>query len=317
MKYFLLFSLLLLSRPGWANKFITACEGGRGEYEQMKYDVENDEGYSRQYQANAHYLLALCQLAHEDDPEGALKNLEESSELGDMAANFLLGEYYMLGGWGQNPSRKNQQEAVWEFEKTLLKLGRVMPNYPLDFAMAEEEITQQIYPVTLFYLMRAYTVTYLNEGFAYYKNNSPQHYPQTGQNDKMERDRKNKEILGKMEYHIQTCLVDRQSSLIVQRTRQMNSGEHVISRIPEYEDLWSTMKTGLCPLFKEFLEEARKREAELHRIALNCVINREKVTEDHLHCEDIKTEAKEFDSFLKEWFPRYNDLDFTRKSEAS
>ena len=91
MKSIYLFILVLASCNIWGKEF--TCLGGRAEYEELKWDVQNYQEYDQEYKAGVHYLLYFCQMAY-GETEAAFHNLKMSADLGNISANFQLAKYY-------------------------------------------------------------------------------------------------------------------------------------------------------------------------------------------------------------------------------
>ena len=164
-------SLCILLSAGWSaygdqrtlEDMTFICNEGKEGYEELKRDAQNDQTFSKEFQASIRLSLFFCQMAYGDDLAGALQYLKESAELGKIKSNFVLAEYYLTGGWGENPSVQSRQDAIWEFEKTLNKINGAGVDYPNDEVMAEYEIRNALYLNTLGHLIMEYTNKYIEE----------------------------------------------------------------------------------------------------------------------------------------------------------
>ena len=304
MKFICFFILVLTSWNSWGREF--TCLGGQERYAELKWDVQNYQGYPQEYQASIHHSLFFCQMAYRENPEIALQNLKMSAELGEISANFRLAEYYLTGGWGRHEAVKNRDWAIWEFEKTLDKINAVFADYPNTDVMAASEIGYKIYPRTLLYLMHLYSIKYWKEGYDYYAAKSPTHYGDP--TEAIEREQAHRSILDNMEAHIESCLIDHEGQNMMARARRWIQYEEISSNLAAYSALYWKMKEKYCPHYKELLDEIRKRETAMHAIALNCTPPSEKATDDRPPCADIKTETERFGAFSDEWESKKHTL---------
>ena len=304
MKYITNIVFLILLTAGWNSRGIEfGCKEGREGYEELKWDLQNAEGFSKEYQAIVRLNLFYCQMHYGEDLENAFQNLKESAELGKIISNFTLARYLLTGGFGKNPAAQSREEAIWEFEKTLKKINDAGADYPNDPSMAEHEIWYSIYPGTLTYLMQEYLNKWLNdsEGFYYYTKN-PDHYnnPST---ILARGSRVNINMLDRLEYHIKSCLADDRGQAIPGWARHFSDHlQGLESKITEYNAFYLKVKTKYCPLFKELLDEIRKREANMQKIAMQCASSLEQATAERPPCTNIQKEAKEFKRFFKDVF---------------
>ena len=303
MKYVGLFVLaLIMGWNSWGNEFKSACEGGHGEIEQLKWDIQNYQDYSREYQASKHLRLAYCQMVV-GDPRGALQNFQTASDMGNIKANYRLARYYLTGG-GQDENAKSLDKALWEFEKTLEKINAVFADYPNEAFMAIGEVNDTIYPNTLLALIQQGINKYLAEGYDFYDNTPPTYYDAPAK--AIQRNQANKDILDRVEYHIESCLADHEGQNMIFRARRFaTSVGDFEKKAAEYMAGYFKVKEGYCPLFKEVLTEIRKREEAMFAIALNCTLPGGTPTEQRPPCASIKTETTEFATFFTEdWLPR-------------
>ena len=309
MKYIINIVFLILLTVGWNSRGIEfPCEG-KERYEELKWDLQNEEGFSQRYKASIRLRLFYCQMHYGEDLENAFQILKESAELGNILSNFTLAEYLLTGGWGGNPAVQSRDEAIWEFEKTLKKIIGAGADYPNTPAMAEYEIWQSIYPSTLIYLIEEYTNKWLNdkEGLPYYENKNPAHY-----NDPSailaRGSRVNINILNPLEYHIDSCLADHRGQDIPGWARRFSDHlQDLESKITEYNAIYLKVKQTYCPLFKELLDEIRKREANMQKIAMHCAPPSEQATAERPPCSDIQKEIKEFDKVFKSVMDRHKE----------
>ena len=65
------------------------------------------------------------------------------------------------------------------------------------------------------------------------------------------------------------------------------------------------VKTKYRPLFKELLDEIRKREANMQKIAMHCAPPSEKATKERPHCTNIQKEIEAFDVVFEDIMDRY------------
>ena len=309
MKHITNIVFLILLTAGWNSRGIEfGCREGREGYEELKWNLQNEESFSKEYQAIVRLDLFYCQMHYEEDLENAFQNLKESAELGKIISNFTLAEYLLTGGWGKHPAVKNHDEAIWEFEKTLEKIIGAGADYPNDPSMAEHEIWVRIYPNTLVYLVREYTNRWFNDkdGFSYYKTgpipyNDPSAILARGS-------RVNINILNPLEYHIDSCLADHRGQDIPGWARHFSDHlQGLESKITEYNAFYLKVKQTYCPLFKELLDEIRKREANMQKIAMHCAPPSETATAEHPPCTNIQKEIKEFDKVFKSVMDRYKE----------
>ena len=298
MKYVCYFILSIVTIwNSWGKEFV--CIGERARYEQLKWDVQN-LSIDPEFDASIRLSLFYCQMTYKEDLAGAFQNLKDSADLGNIKANFTLAEYYLTGGWGENPSVQSRDKAIWEFEKTLNKINGAGTDYPNTAPMAEREILYVIYPNTLGHLIMKYTNKYIKEeeGLLYYENKNPAHY-----NDPAailaRSDRVNIYMLNPLEHHIKSCLADDRGQAIPGWAKRFRD------YIPTFEEdligynaYYTKLKEGYCPLFKRLLDEIRKREANMQKIALNCTPPSEQATAERPPCTNIKTEVQAFRTFL-------------------
>ena len=306
MKYMSFFILAtLMGWNSWGLKF--PCEGGQQELEEQKRKVQNYQNYDQEYKSSTHLLLAYCQMAL-GDPRGALQNFQTASDMGTIQANYLLADYYLTGGWGQDKAAKNLETALWEFEKTLQKINAVFADYPNTDLMAGDEITTRIYPNTLLALIQQGTNKYLAEGYKFYDVTSPTYYDDPAK--AIQRHQANKLILDRVEYHIESCLADHEGQNMMFRARRFtNSIPNFENKLAKYNAFYFKVKEGYCPLFKEALTEIRKREEKMFAIALNCTLPDGTPTEDRPPCSHIKIQTKEFATFfIEEWLPKKDGI---------
>ena len=308
MKHITNIVFLILLTAGWNSRGIEfSCRDGREGYEELEWDLQNEEGFSQRYKASIRYRLFKCQMHYGEDLEDAFQNLKESAELGKIISNFTLAQYLLTGGWGKNPSVQSREEAIWEFEKTLEKINGAGADYPNDPSLAEHEIWVRIYPNTLVYLIEEYTNKWLNdkEGLPYYENKNPAHY-----NDPSailaRSSRVNINMLNPLEYHIDSCLADHRGQDIPDWARRFSDYlQGLESKITEYNALYLKVKTKYCPLFKELLDEIRKREANMQKIARHCAPPSEQATAERPPCANIQKEIEEFDVVFKDIVSRH------------
>ena len=306
MKYISFFILALTSWNSWGKEEFT-CPGGQAYYEELKWDVQNYQEYDQEYQAGVHNMLFYCQMAYGANPEDALQNLKMSVDLGDISSNFRLAEFYLTGGWGRHEAVKSRDWAILEFENTLKRINAVFADYPDTVVRAEGEIVNKIYPRTLLLLIENYTNKYFDEGYEYYNGRSPTHYGDP--TEAIERDQAHRDILNRLEYHVESCLADHEGQHMMERAKRWSQYEEISSNLAAYSAFYLKVKTEYCPLFKELLEEIRAREATMHAIALNCTPPSEQATEERPPCTDIKIETEEFAKFFtEEWLPKQTEI---------
>ena len=136
------------------------------------------------------------------------------------------------------------------------------------------------------------------KGLLYYENKNPAHY-----NDPAavlaRSDRVNIYMLDPLEHHINSCLADDRGQAIPGWAKRFRD------YIPTFEEdligynaYYTKLKEGYCPLFKRLLDEIRKREANMQKIALNCTPPSEQATAERPPCTNIKTEVQAFRTFL-------------------
>ena len=304
MKYIANTVFLILLTVGWnslGKEF--PCEGKEG-YEELKLDLQNEEGFSNEYKATVRLELFYCQMHYGEDLETAFQNLKESAELGDITSNYILAQYLLTGGWGKNPEAQSLDKAIWEFEKTLKKINDAGADYPNDPVLAEEEIWDALYPRTLVYLMEAYTNKWLTDEkglLYYYETNS---VPYNDPSALLARGSQvNIYMLDPLKGHIDSCLVDHRGQDIPGWARRFS--DHLPDlevKIKEYNALYLKVKTKSCPLFKELLAEIRKREANMQKIAMDCAPPSEQATEERPPCTNTRKETEEFGKFFEEVF---------------
>ena len=294
MKYLCFFILVLTGWSSWG----TECT--REEFEELKWDVQNYQEFDREYQASIHRMLYNCEKIYgAEDPEDPLYNLREAVDRGSISDQFTLAKYYLT---------RNRDQAIEEFEKTLKKINAVFANYPNTFLMASGEIHFKIYPRTLLYLMHLYSIKYLEEGYIYYAAKSPTHYGDP--TEAIERDQAHRDILNRLEYHIESCLADHEGQHIPERVaKQWGQYETISGNLAAYGAFYLKLKGGLCPHYEELLVEIRKREARMHDIARHCAPPSEQATDDRPPCANIKMETEEFARFFTEkWEPKKHTI---------
>ena len=306
MKYASNIVFLILLATGWNSRGVEfPCEG-RQTYEELKWEVQN-LSIDPESDASVRLLLFYCQMHYGEDLEDAFQNLKEASELGEIYSNFLLAEYLLTGGYGKNPSAQSRDEAIWEFEKTLQKINASGGDYPNDPYMVESEIWSRMYPRTLTYLMEEYTNKWLtdSDGLPYYKNKNSIHY--NNPSAVLARgSRANINMLNPLEYHINSCLVDHRGQEIPGWAGRFSDHfQDLEIKIAEYNAFYLKLKTKYCPLFKELLDEIKKREANMQKIAMHCAPPSEKATKERPPCTNIQKEIEAFDVFLEDIIDRY------------
>ena len=147
------------------------------------------------------------------DLRGALQNFQMASDLGTIAANYWLADYYLTGGQGQDETARSLDKALWEFEKTLEKINAVFADYPNEAFMAIYEVHNKIYPDTLLALIEQGINKYLAEGHDFYDNTPPTYYDAPAK--AVQRNQANKNILDRVEYHVESCLADHEGQNII------------------------------------------------------------------------------------------------------
>ena len=307
MKYTVFFILALMGWNSWGLKFI--CKGGQARYQHLQWEVQNYQSYDSLYKANIHRWLAYCEMEEGkpySNPQAALENFRiASDDFGDIKSNYFLARYLRTGGWGQDTAATNLQEAIWEFEKTLDKINAVWADYPNTEWMASDELSEQIYPGVLINLIQAYTNKYLAEGYGFYDETPPTYYDDPAK--AVHRNQANKNILSKLEYHIESCLADHEGQNMMIRARRFDFIDGFDQKLTEYNAFYLKVKKVYCPHYKTLLTEMKKREAIMHTIAMNCTLPGQTPTEQRPPCADIKRETEEFEKyFIEEWEP--NDV---------
>ena len=309
MKYIGFFILVaLMGWNSWGLEF--PCESGQQEYEQLKRDAQwgYENNMDNEYKSNSHILLAYCQMAL-GDPKGALQNFQKATDLGRILANYLLADYYLTGGWGQDEAAKNLDKALWEFEKTLQKINAVFADYPNTMVMAGNEIHTKIYPNTLLALIQQGLNKHWEEGYEFYDKTPPTYYDSPAK--AIERNQTNKDVLDRVEYHIESCLADHEGQNMMFRARRFADYiSNFEGKLAEYNAFYFKVKERYCPLFKKALIEIRKREEKIFAIALNCSLPSQTPTEQRPPCSDIKIQTKEFATFVfEEWLPKHKAIE--------
>ena len=309
MKYNAAFFILaLMGWSSWGLKF--ACKSkqasGQVRYQQLQWKVKNYHGYDSVYKASMHRWLAYCEMEEGktySDPEAALKNFRiASDDFGDILSNYFLARYLRTGGWGQDTEATNRQEAIWEFEKTLNKINAVWADYPNIDWMADDELSETIYPGVLINLVQAYTEQYLAEGYGFYNGTVPAYYDDPAK--AVRRHQAHQDILDRLESHIESCLADHEGQNMMTRARRFDFIEDFGKKLSKYEAFYLEVKGTLCPHYKTLLTEMRNRENQMYSIALNCTLPGQTPTEQRPPCADIKTETEEFAKFyIEEWLP--------------
>ena len=309
MKYIWFLVLALMSWSSWGLTFTckSSQDSGEERVQKLQWEMQNYQDYSNDYKAGTHFDLAVCQMENGksySDPQTALANFRiASDEFGDILSNYLLARYLLSGGWGQNTAAKNRDEAIWEFEKTLGKINAVFADYPNTDWMAEAELSTQMYPGTLIRVIDALTNKYLAEGYAFYEKTSPTYYDDPGK--AIRRDQTNRDILSKLESHIESCLADHEGQNMMTRARRFDYIENFDQILAVYNAYYHKVKNSYCPHYKTLLVEIKERERAMHAIALNCTPPPQAPTEQRPSCADIKKETKEFVTyFMEEWLPR-------------
>lgn len=312
MKYASFFMLALMSWNTWGMTFI--CKGGQEEYSRLKHDIQTayEQNYSDESKATLHMMITNCQMVL-GDSKGALQSLQNASDLRSIEANFTLARYHLTGGWGT--AEKNRDKALLEFEKTLEKINAIFADYPNTPSMADIEVHGKLYPNTLHFLIQEYTNKYLAEGYNYYDTASPAHYGDP--TEAIERDQTHKNILNKLEGHVESCLADHEGQNMMTRARRFSDdieaayegAEHLEKTfeqaLAEYRAVYLKVKNGYCPHYEKLVEEIRKREAQMHAIALNCTPPSGQPTKQRPLCADIGIETEEFATFfIEEWLPQ-------------
>ena len=306
MKHLTNIVFLIFLAAGWNSRSTEfPCEG-KERYEELKWKVEN-MSIDSEYDAIIRLHLFYCQMHYGEDLEDAFQNLKESAELGKIISNFTLAEYLLTGGYGKHPAVQSREEAIWEFEKTLKKINGAGGDYPNDPSMVENEIWNRIYPRTLTYLMEEYTNKWLNdsEGLPYYENKNSIHY--NNPSAVLARgSRANINMLNPLEYHINSCLADHRGQEIPGWARRFSDHfQDLEAKIAEYNAFYLKVTTEYCPLFKELLDEIRKREANMQKIAMHCAPPSEKATKERPHCTNIQQEIEAFDEVFEDFVNRY------------
>ncbi|MCY4512925.1 MAG: hypothetical protein OXB86_04485, partial [Bdellovibrionales bacterium] len=244
MKYITFFVLAFIGWNSWGTEFI--CSEGR--YQQLQWKTQNYQSYSDIYKASTHRWLAYCQMEEGKsywNPRGALENFRiASDQFGDIQSNYFLARYLSTGGWGQNTNAANEDEAIWEFEKTLQKINAVFADYPNTDWMAEDELVGQIYPGTLASLIAAYIQKYLNEGYEFYSTTHPSYYDDPRK--ALRRKQANKNILDKLENHIESCLADYEGQNMMTRARRFSHIDNFNHILAEYRAFYFKVKETLC-----------------------------------------------------------------------
>ena len=301
MKYTGFLILALMGWNSWGLEF--PCTGGQGRYEELKWKVQYHQDYSQEYRASIRLLLGYCQMAL-GDPRGAFQSFQESADMGTIQANYMLANYYLTGGSGQDETAKSLEKALWEFEKSLQKINAVWADYPNTNLMAGDEIHTKIYPNTLLALIQQGFNKYLTEGYGFYDTTSPTYYDDPAK--AIQRNQANKDILDRVEYHIESCLADHEGQNMMFRARRFAASiPNFESKLAEYNAFYFKIKERYCPLFKEALIEIRKREEKMFAIALNCSLPSQTPTEQRPPCSDIKIQTEEFATFFtEEWLPK-------------
>ena len=238
------------------------------------------------------------------DPRSALQNFQTASDMGNIKANYRLARYYLTGGGGQDENAKSLDKALWEFEKTLQKINAVFADYPNEAFMAIGEVSDKIYPNTLLALIQHGFGKHWEEGFEFYDNTPSTYYDAPAK--AIQRNQANKDILDRVEYHIESCLADHEGQNMMFRARRFaNSISNFEGELAEYNAFYFKVKEEHCPLFKELMTEIREREERMFAIALNCTLPGGTPTEDRPPCSDIKIQTSEFKTFLfEEWLPK-------------
>ena len=304
MKYTVFFILALMGWNSWGLEFI--CKSGQTDYQQLQWDAQNYQGYPSDYKANIHRWLAYCEMEEGkpySDPQAALENFRiASDEFGDIRSNYFLARYLSTGGWGQNKAITNPEEAIWEFEKTLNKINAVWADYPNTEWMANAELSEQIYPGVLINLIQAYTDKYLEEGYGFYDETGPTYYDDPAK--AVRRHQAHKDILDRLESHIESCLADHEGQNMMTRARRFDFLDGFNQKLTKYNAFYHEVKGTLCPHYKTLLTEMRSRESQMYAIALNCTLPGQTPTEERPPCADIKIETEEFARFyIEEWLP--------------
>ena len=306
MKYTITLVFFILLVTGWnshSTEFI--CEG-RKEYELLKWEAQN-LSIDPEFDAIIRLHLFYCQMAYGENPEDAFQNLKKSADLGKIISNFTLAEYLSTGGYGTHPAVQSRDEAIWEFEKTLKKINAAGGGYPNEPSMVENEIWNRIYPRTLIYLMEEYASKWLtdSDGLPYYKDKNSIHY--NNPSAVLARgSRANINMLNPLEYHINSCLADHRGQEIPGWARRFSDHfQDLEAKITEYNAFYLKVTTEYCPLFKELLDEIRKREANMQKIAMHCAPPSEKATEERPPCTNIQKEIEAFDVVFEDIMDRY------------
>ena len=306
MRYISFFTLAFMGWNSWGLEF--PCEGGQQEYERQKQDVQNYQNYSQEYKTSTHLLLAYCQMTL-GDPKGAFQNFQKAADMGSILANYLLANYYLTGGEGQDKAAKHLDKALWEFEKTLQKINAVFADYPNTMVMAADEIVSRIYPNTLLALIQQGLNKHWEEGYKFYNETPPTYYDDPAK--AIQRNQTNKNTLDRVEYHIESCLADHEGQNMMFRARRFaDSISNFDSKLAVYNAFYFKVKERYCPLFKKALIEIRKREEKIFAIALNCTLPGGTPTENRPPCSDIKIQTKEFATFVfEEWLPKHQAIE--------
>ena len=84
--------------------------------------------------------------------------------------------------------------------------------------MAGDEITTRIYPNTLLALIQQGYNRYLSEGYGFYEITSPTYYDDPAK--AIRRNQANKDMLDRVEYHIDSCLADHEGQNMMFRARR-------------------------------------------------------------------------------------------------
>ena len=119
---------------------------------------------------------------------------------------------------GQDEAGRSRDKALWEFEKTLQKINAVFADYPNTMVMASDELFGRIYPNTLLALMQQGFNKYFAEGYGFYDGTPPTHYDNPAK--AIQRNQTNKDILDRVEYHIESCLADHEGQNMMFRARR-------------------------------------------------------------------------------------------------
>ena len=299
MKYVLLFTCLIMGHQSWGGmNFQCETIDGQDGYEQLKWKSQNS--ISQEYDTSILRRLAKCQLdPQHNEMDTGLQNLQKAAKV-DILANYILGDYYRLGGTNHNPIPPNYEESIKWYEDVLQKINRISdyPNKKLT-SLAINEIHFKIYSDTLLRLVILYTSLYYYNGFSHYKEIPPSEHEVSELQQMAEN---NQRLLEQAEGPLNRCLTDKKALTFEERARNLGVKEPALSRYNKYQKM---VREGLCPLYETLLDRAYQMEETISNEAQNCA---SAGSSSAAPCQAMDREVEGFNQVVAEYLEQYRQI---------